>query len=111
MSALQMRLADEKAAWHRRMAAVSVVLRWLCEQLVRALLCPVFVRACNAYKWGGLEAQKRFERRFDWLVGECFCWPCRVEWDWSVGCMHISSRPLDDSDDDFFDLPEGAHFA
>lgn len=89
-------------------AVVLFYLRWLREELVNALVRPVFARVIAAHRWGGLPAQVRFGQRFEQLVDALDCWPCRIDWDWSTGSLAIYSGPFDD---DIFDLPEGAHFA
>lgn len=72
-------------------ATALIYLRWLCEQLVIELLTSVWDRTLSAWQWGGLEAQVRFERRFERLVMGCNCWPCRVGWGGGRGLIISSS--------------------
>lgn len=75
MTSLEKRLAQNSAAWGQRMAAVPVVLRWLCEKLVCALLHGAWLQVC---KRQGAAYDRAFAR-FTALVDAAPCWPCRVE--------------------------------
>lgn len=73
---LRKKLIANSEAWHRRMASVPVVLRWLCEQAVRALLRGAW---SQVHKRQGAAYDRAFEM-FNRLVDAAPCWPCRIEY-------------------------------
>lgn len=75
-----------------------VLLPWWCEQLVGEILWSVWVRAENAWQWGGLPMQTLYQRRFERLVFHMDCWPCRVSWGRNSGLL-VTSKPCEDEDD------------
>lgn len=79
--------------------AALVFLKWLCEELVNALLRPVWTRAALACDRGGERLQRIYELRFERLVMHCNCWPCRVEWGGNSSLFITSQPPEDDADD------------
>lgn len=76
--------------------ALLSILTWLCEELVHALLRPVWLRYCAAGhrdRLGDRQETPRSElyfRRFTRLVDAADCWPCRIEY--SLGgrlCIYV----------------------
>lgn len=72
---LEALLAADAVGFSARMAAIPHVLRWLCEQLVRALLWSAWLQMLKREG----EALDRAFLRFCRLVDATPCWPCRIE--------------------------------
>jgi len=68
-------------------------LRWLCEELVHALLRPVWL----GYHAAPTARRSVLFRRFCALVDAAPCWPCRIEYE-VEGPLFISSAPADFED-------------
>lgn len=57
-----------------------IYLRWLCRELVNALLRPVWLRYVAKLDAGGWKVAETYFRRFTRLVDAAPCWPCRIEY-------------------------------
>lgn len=99
---LEALLAADAVGFSARMAAIPHVLRWLCEQLVRALLWGAWLQMLKREG----EALDRAFLRFCRLVDATPCWPCRVEYGHPgrrtsfgfAGLSITSGRAADDAD-------------
>lgn len=69
-------LANHREVFHGRAAAWSATFRWLCEQLVRALLWGAWLQILKREG----EALDRAFLRFCRLVEATPIWPCRVDY-------------------------------
>lgn len=82
------------------MAAKLHLLRWLCEELVNALLRPVFIRYSAARAHLPFEdiretpQSARYFSFFTRLVNSAPCWPCRIIFE-RGGRLQIFSAPDD----------------
>jgi hypothetical protein len=93
MAALEQKLAAYRFARMGSSAALHF-LRWLCEELVNALLRSVWIRVNRAH--GARRAL--FLRRFEALVDAADCWPCRIQYALGAGLFITSSGHVFDED-------------
>lgn len=82
-------------------SALLLIWEWLCEELVNALLRPVWRRYCAAGhrdRRGDRQETPQSERcylRFLRLVDKADCWPCYVEFS-RGGALYITPRANSD---------------
>lgn len=81
-----------------KLAALKYVIDWLCDELLNALLRPVFIRWKRAER-AGLACAPTYELRFLRLVDAAPAVGCRIEWGGDLAGLYIGR---DSGDDDYY---------